>query len=51
MVRVLEPMPGDWEMLSENLDHKKINSSEAEWQVKVPAKGEAELFYRVKVKF
>ncbi len=50
-VKVVEPMPGDWEILSENHSHKKISSSEAEWLVKVPAKGSAELVYRVKVKF
>jgi hypothetical protein len=50
-VRVVEPMPGDWEILSENLVHKKISSSEAEWQVAVPAKGSTELVYTVRVKF
>ena len=51
LVRVVEPMPGDWEILSESLDHEKTSSSEAEWLVTVPAKGSAELLYRVKVKF
>ncbi|UCD65445.1 MAG: DUF4139 domain-containing protein [Deltaproteobacteria bacterium] len=51
MVKVVEPMPGDWEILSESHSHKKISSSEAEWLVKVPSKGSAELLYRVKVKF
>ncbi len=50
-VRVVEPMPGDWDILSESLPHKKISSSEAEWLVRVPAKGSSELLYRVKVKF
>jgi len=50
-VRVVEPMPGDWEILSENHKHQKISASEAEWLVTVPAKGSAELLYRVKVKF
>jgi hypothetical protein len=50
-VRVVEPMPGDWDILSESLPHKKISSSEAEWLVRVPAKGLSELLYRVKVKF
>jgi hypothetical protein len=50
-VRVVEPMPGDWEILSESDSHKKLSSSEAEWHIKVPAKGSAELLYRVKVKF
>ncbi len=50
-VRVVEPMPGDWDILSESLPHKKISSSEAEWLVRVPAKGSSELLYRIKVKF
>ena len=50
-VRVVEPMPGDWDILSESLPHKKISSSETEWLVRVPAKGSSELLYRVKVKF
>jgi len=51
VVRVVEPMPGDWEILSENHSHKKISSSEAEWHITVPAKGAAELLYRAKVRF
>ncbi len=50
-VRVVEPMPGDWEILSANQSHTKISSSEAEWLISVPAKKSAELLYRVKVKF
>lgn len=50
-VRVVEPMPGDWDILSENLAHKKISASEAEWLVTIPAKGTSELLYRVKVRF
>jgi hypothetical protein len=50
-VRVVEPMPGDWEILSENQSHKKISSSEAEWLIIVPAKGSSELLYRTKVRF
>jgi len=51
VVRVVEPMPGDWYILSESLSHKKISSSEAEWLVRVPAKGSSELTYRAKVRF
>lgn len=50
-VKIIEPMPGDWEILSENHPHKKLSSSEAEWLVMVPAKSSAELEYRVKIKF
>ena len=51
LVRVVEPMPGDWQIISENHTHKKISSSEAEWHITVPAKGSSELLYRVKVRF
>ena len=51
VVRVVEPMPGDWEILSESLPHKKMSSSEAEWLVTVPAKGSAKLLYRAEVRF
>ncbi len=50
-VRVVEPMPGDWEILSENHGHRKTGGSEAEWKIDVPPKGETELLYQVKVKF
>jgi hypothetical protein len=50
-VKVLEPMPGDWEIMSESRAHQKISASEAEWLVTVPAKGSTELLYRAKVKF
>jgi hypothetical protein len=51
VVKVVEPMPGDWEILSESHSHKKISSSEAEWQITVPAKGKEELLYRARVRF
>jgi hypothetical protein len=50
-VKVVEPMPGDWEILSENLVHEKTSSSTATWHVKVPAKSSAELIYRAKVRY
>ncbi|MBW2506904.1 MAG: DUF4139 domain-containing protein [Deltaproteobacteria bacterium] len=51
LVRVVEPMPGDWQIISENHTHKRISSSAAEWHITVPAKGSSELLYRVKVRF
>ena len=50
-VKVVEPMPGDWEILSENLVHEKTSSSTATWHVKVPAKSSAKLIYRAKVRY
>ncbi|MBW2472022.1 MAG: DUF4139 domain-containing protein [Deltaproteobacteria bacterium] len=51
VVRVVEPMPGDWQIISENQPHKKISSSEAEWFITIAAKGSAELLYRANVRF
>jgi hypothetical protein len=50
-VKVVEPMPGDWQILSESHAHQKVSASEAEWLITIPAKGSTELLYRVKVKF
>ena len=50
-VKVLEPIPGDWKILSESQPHTRPVSNLAIWQVKVPAKGKKVLSYRVRVKF
>ncbi len=50
-IKVVEPIPGDWEMVSESHKHKKENSSIASWAVKVPAQGMSVLTYKVRVKF
>jgi len=51
VVRVLEPMPGDWEVLKESHAHVKEAAGTAVWQVPVPAGGEATLNYRVRVRY
>lgn len=50
VVKVLEPLPGDWEIVSENMSHVKENSGAASWMVNLEAKGAASLIYRVKVR-
>ena len=50
-VTVREPMPGDWAMLGESQPHVKAASGTAEWQVLVPAEGQATLTYRVRVRY
>ena len=50
-VTVREPMPGDWTMVSESLPHTRASSGAAEWQVTVPAEGQATLTYRVRVRY
>jgi hypothetical protein len=50
-VVVQEPIRGDWQILSENAKHTKLNSQLAQWEIKVPAEGEAKLTYRIMVKY
>lgn len=50
-VRVVEPLPGDWEILAESQPHRKEASNTAIWTVTVPAGGKSMLNYRAKVRF
>ena len=49
-VRVRETLPGDWQILEESAAHTKASADAAVWQVLVPAKGSAQLTYRVRVR-
>ncbi len=50
-IKVVEPMPGDWEVVEESLPHQKATAGTAIWEVEVPAEGEAVLTYRVRVRY
>jgi len=50
-VKVMEPMPGDWEVLSESHPHVKEAAGTAVWEVPVPAEGKTMLTYRVRVRY
>ncbi len=50
-IKVIEPIPGDWEMVSESHKHKKENSAIAAWSIAVAAKATTVLTYKVRVKF
>ena len=50
-VTVAEPVPGDWRILSESHPHVKAAADTALWRIKVPAKGETVLTYRVEVRY
>ncbi len=50
-VTVAEPVPGDWRVLQESHPHAKASADTALWKIRVPAKGEAVLSYRVEVSF
>jgi hypothetical protein len=48
-VQVIEDIPGDWEILSESLSSSKDGAA-ARWRVTVPAQGDVDLTYRVRVR-
>lgn len=50
-VRVVEPIPGEWQMLSSSLDFKKSEAFAAEFLVPVKKDGEARLTYRVRMRY
>jgi hypothetical protein len=51
VVTVQEPMPGDWQVLSESHAHTKGSSNTAVWKVSVPAEGSTKLVYRSLVRY
>jgi hypothetical protein len=50
-VRVHENLPGDWDILSENLKHTRESARVAAWDVAVPADGRTVLEYKVRVRW
>jgi len=51
VVRVVEPIPGDWTILSSSHDYKKTEAFTAEFNIAVPKDKETKLKYRVRMKF
>jgi hypothetical protein len=51
MVKVVEPIPGDWIMLSSSHEHKKTESFTAEFNISVPKDNEVKLTYRVRMRY
>jgi hypothetical protein len=51
VVDIIEPMPGDWEIVSASQDHEKKDARTAIFHVAVPKDGEAKVTYRVRVRF
>jgi hypothetical protein len=50
-VKVIEPVPGEWTMLSSSHPFEKTEAFAAEFNLKVPAGGEVKLTYRVRMRF
>jgi hypothetical protein len=48
-VMVVEPIPAEWAILSENMPHQKTSSSTATWTVRVPAESHVTLTYTSRV--
>jgi len=51
VVKIKEPIPGDWTILSSSSKYEKTNAFEAEFDVPVRRNGEAVLTYTVRTKY
>jgi hypothetical protein len=51
IVKVVEPIPGDWTMLSSSHEYKKSEAFTAEFNVPVPRDQEVKLTYRVRMRY
>ena len=50
-VDVIEPMPGDWEVIRATHPHEKVQAFTAKWSLPVAKDGETRLNYRVRVRW
>ena len=50
-ITIVEPIPGDWKILSQSHQHQKTSSSTAEWPISIPGKHKVSLTYRVRTKY
>jgi hypothetical protein len=51
VVKVIEPIPGDWTMLRSSHRHEKTDAFSAEFSIPVPKDKETKLTYRVRMRF
>jgi hypothetical protein len=51
VVRVQEPIPGDWEMVQESHKHTQISSRAAQWDISIPTEGSTTLEYTTRMKW
>ena len=51
VVKVVEPIPGDWKMLSSSHEYTKTEAFTAEFKIPVPKEKETKLTYRVRMRF
>jgi hypothetical protein len=51
VVKVIEPIPGDWTMVESSHAFKKANAFAAEFEIPVHKDSEVKLTYRVRMKY
>ena len=51
VVKVIEPIPGEWTILSSSHGHKKTEAFTAEFEIPVPKDKEVKLTYRVRMRY
>jgi hypothetical protein len=51
VVKVVEPIPGDWTMVESSHEYRKTEAFTAEFQVPVQKDGETKVTYRVRMKY
>ncbi len=50
-IKVLEPLPGDWQVVESSHESLKADATTAEFMVPVKSDGEAKLTYRVRIRY
>jgi hypothetical protein len=50
-VTVLEPVPGDWQVVSSTHPHEKVEAHTLKYEVRVPKSGATTITYRVRTRF
>jgi len=50
-VTVLEPVPGDWEVVRSTHPYDKVEAHTLRYQVSVPKEGATKLTYRLRLRF
>jgi hypothetical protein len=50
-VLVVEPIPGEWQILAESAPHEKTSSGTASWHLRVPADGKTTLTFTTEVRY
>ena len=50
-VTVIEPVPGDWEVIRENLPHEKTDAHTLQFKLDIPKDGKTTLTYRVRMRW